>query len=334
MVAGNAAPLAAGHAFSVEPGIYFPGRFGMRLEDIVVATDAGPRRLNEAPPRPRRRRVSRPMKLDGGDVPAAVGHRRARRSAGSRPAAARSASATAGCCAACTGCWRSGRPRCSRPRRRTRNNGGDGARSGRRSAVAAATALALAVSVVRRGAVCAARPPSGNGAKRTSRPWSRPGPPRRRTDVDDPVGSTHDARHAAASSRRSLDLLAPVAGLVGLLAAAVFAGGPYPLAAARLLVGAALPRRGERRDAARPLVPRAARTAPRPAHGAGRLDAVVWPFEVALCSVADRDGAGLHRRDRRRVRGLLGWMWVVSAFTTIVLVGVTWLALRSAPTRP
>jgi hypothetical protein len=24
------------------------GRFGMRLEDIVVATDAGPRRLNEA----------------------------------------------------------------------------------------------------------------------------------------------------------------------------------------------------------------------------------------------------------------------------------------------
>ena len=37
MVAGNAVPLAAGHAFSVEPGIYFPGRFGMRLEDIVVA---------------------------------------------------------------------------------------------------------------------------------------------------------------------------------------------------------------------------------------------------------------------------------------------------------
>ena len=48
MVAGNDTPLAAGHAFSVEPGIYFPGRYGMRLEDIVVATDAGPRRLNEA----------------------------------------------------------------------------------------------------------------------------------------------------------------------------------------------------------------------------------------------------------------------------------------------
>lgn len=49
LVAGNATPLVAGHAFSVEPGVYFPGRFGMRLEDIVVATDAGPDRLNLAP---------------------------------------------------------------------------------------------------------------------------------------------------------------------------------------------------------------------------------------------------------------------------------------------
>jgi Xaa-Pro aminopeptidase len=49
MVAGNGLPLAAGHAFSVEPGIYLEGRFGMRLEDIVVATDAGPLRLNDAP---------------------------------------------------------------------------------------------------------------------------------------------------------------------------------------------------------------------------------------------------------------------------------------------
>lgn len=48
MVSGNALPLAAGHAYSVEPGIYVPGRFGMRLEDIVVATEAGPRALNHA----------------------------------------------------------------------------------------------------------------------------------------------------------------------------------------------------------------------------------------------------------------------------------------------
>jgi len=49
MVSGNDVPIAAGYAFSVEPGIYFSGRFGMRLEDIVVATDAGPLRLNDAP---------------------------------------------------------------------------------------------------------------------------------------------------------------------------------------------------------------------------------------------------------------------------------------------
>ena len=48
MVEGNDLPLSAGHAFSVEPGIYVPGRWGMRLEDIVVATDSGPRRLNTA----------------------------------------------------------------------------------------------------------------------------------------------------------------------------------------------------------------------------------------------------------------------------------------------
>jgi Xaa-Pro aminopeptidase len=49
IVAGNATPLAAGHAFSVEPGIYVPGRFGLRLEDIVVAAPDGPDALNEAP---------------------------------------------------------------------------------------------------------------------------------------------------------------------------------------------------------------------------------------------------------------------------------------------
>jgi Xaa-Pro aminopeptidase len=49
IVAGNTAPLAPGNAFSVEPGIYLPGRFGLRLEDIVVTTPDGPERLNQAP---------------------------------------------------------------------------------------------------------------------------------------------------------------------------------------------------------------------------------------------------------------------------------------------
>jgi Xaa-Pro aminopeptidase len=48
IVAGNATTLVAGHAFSIEPGIYVPGRFGLRLEDIVVAADAGLDELNRA----------------------------------------------------------------------------------------------------------------------------------------------------------------------------------------------------------------------------------------------------------------------------------------------
>ncbi len=48
LVGGNCDPLAAGHAFSIEPGVYLAGRFGVRIEDIVVATDAGPDALNSA----------------------------------------------------------------------------------------------------------------------------------------------------------------------------------------------------------------------------------------------------------------------------------------------
>jgi len=37
-----------GHAFSIEPGIYLPGRWGARLEDIVVAAEGGPDPMNRA----------------------------------------------------------------------------------------------------------------------------------------------------------------------------------------------------------------------------------------------------------------------------------------------
>jgi Xaa-Pro aminopeptidase len=46
LVGGNCEPLAPGHAFSIEPGIYVLGRWGARIEDIVVATEAGPDALN------------------------------------------------------------------------------------------------------------------------------------------------------------------------------------------------------------------------------------------------------------------------------------------------
>jgi len=46
IVAGNDTALEPGMAFSVEPGIYFPGRHGARIEDICVCTDDGVERLN------------------------------------------------------------------------------------------------------------------------------------------------------------------------------------------------------------------------------------------------------------------------------------------------
>jgi Xaa-Pro aminopeptidase len=49
MVEGEEQLLVPGMCFSVEPGIYLPGRFGVRIEDIVTVTQDGGRRFNNAP---------------------------------------------------------------------------------------------------------------------------------------------------------------------------------------------------------------------------------------------------------------------------------------------
>jgi Xaa-Pro aminopeptidase len=49
IVAGNDLPLEEGMAFSVEPGIYFPGQWGARIEDIVVVTADGALPVNNQP---------------------------------------------------------------------------------------------------------------------------------------------------------------------------------------------------------------------------------------------------------------------------------------------
>ena len=46
IVAGNELTLEAGMTFSVEPGVYLPDRFGLRIEDIVAVTSDGVERLN------------------------------------------------------------------------------------------------------------------------------------------------------------------------------------------------------------------------------------------------------------------------------------------------
>jgi D-alanyl-D-alanine dipeptidase len=46
LVKGETQSLEPGMCFSIEPGIYVPGRFGVRIEDIVTVTDSGAQRLN------------------------------------------------------------------------------------------------------------------------------------------------------------------------------------------------------------------------------------------------------------------------------------------------
>jgi Xaa-Pro aminopeptidase len=46
MVEGETHPLEPGMCFSIEPGIYLSGRFGVRIEDIVAVTEDGGRRFN------------------------------------------------------------------------------------------------------------------------------------------------------------------------------------------------------------------------------------------------------------------------------------------------
>jgi Xaa-Pro dipeptidase len=50
LVHGEATPLAPGMCFSNEPGLYLPGKFGIRLEDCFHITEGGPRWLTTPPP--------------------------------------------------------------------------------------------------------------------------------------------------------------------------------------------------------------------------------------------------------------------------------------------
>jgi Xaa-Pro dipeptidase len=50
LVRGESTPLAPGMCFSNEPGLYLPGKFGIRLEDCFYMTESGPRYFTQPPP--------------------------------------------------------------------------------------------------------------------------------------------------------------------------------------------------------------------------------------------------------------------------------------------
>ncbi len=42
-------PLPAGAVISAEPGVYLPGRFGVRIEDMLLITEEGCENFTHAP---------------------------------------------------------------------------------------------------------------------------------------------------------------------------------------------------------------------------------------------------------------------------------------------
>ena len=125
-----------------------------------------------------------------------------------------------------------------------------------------------------------------------------------------------------------LDLVAPATGLVGLVAAGLEAGDPAALSVARVVVGAAF--LGAVTDAmllghwylVQPGMPR------RPLLELIRWLAVTWPLEVAVLLWPTGMGSVITGTIDDGYNGILGWMWIACAVTTIVLVGVTRAALN------
>jgi hypothetical protein len=182
--------------------------------------------------------------------------------------------------------------------------------------VVLATSVALAVSIVRRRAGVAGE--RERVAARSARVAAMTGIER---DADGPDPTVPEFPPA-------LDLIAPLVGLVGLVAAGVDAGDPALLAVARTVVGAAF--LGAVSDAM--LLGHWYLVQPGLARGPllemVRWVGLLWPLEVAvllwptgMVSVVTGDiddGYG----------GILAWFWLACAVTTIALVGVTRAALR------
>ena len=185
--------------------------------------------------------------------------------------------------------------------------------------VAAAATGALAVSVVRRKAGVAGE--RARQERRASRVAAMAG-----NDV--PASGPEPVPASPPEFPPVLDIVAPVIGLVGLIAAGIDAGGPDALAVARTLAGALF--LGAVSDAmllghwylVQPGLGRG------PLLELNRWLALTWPLEVGLLLWPTGMLSVLSGSVDDGWNGTLGWFWVACAATTLVLTVVTKAALK------
>ncbi|HVW33535.1 MAG TPA: hypothetical protein VHL53_13435 [Acidimicrobiia bacterium] len=126
----------------------------------------------------------------------------------------------------------------------------------------------------------------------------------------------------------ALDLIAPAVGVVALAAAAVAGGGPFVLGFARLVCGAAF--LGAVTDAM--LLGHAYLTQPGlsrdPLKQLVRINMWIWPVETVLFCLPRGMVQVVAGSIDDGANGLLGWIWLTSTISTIVLLFVTQAALR------
>ena len=182
--------------------------------------------------------------------------------------------------------------------------------------VALAAGAALAVSVVRRRAGVAGARERVEAA--SARITAMTGIERHRSAGDASLPEFPPA----------LDLVAPVLGAVGLVAGGIDAGDPAALSVARVLVGALF--LGAVTDAM--LLGHWYLVQPGLARGPllelVRWLGLLWPLEVAVMLWPTGMASVLTGTIDDDYGGILGWMWVACALTTIALVVVTRAALK------
>jgi hypothetical protein len=183
-------------------------------------------------------------------------------------------------------------------------------------AVAVAAAVALGVSVVRRRAGVAGE--RERVERRSARVAAMTGIDRRREGPD----------AASAEFPPWLDLVAPLVGIPGLIAAGIAAGDPALLSVVRVMVGATF--LGSISDGM--LLGHWYLVQPGLARGPllemVRWTGIIWPFEVAVLLWPTGMGSVLSGTIDDGYGGTLGWFWVACVVTTIGLVIVTRAALR------